>query len=128
MTHDWKLTPSFKPSEFACKCGQCGGEQRMDTEFMMLLQAMRDRVGPMVVTSGYRCALHPIEKAKKEPGTHARGLAADIRCTASFTRFKLIEAATACGMRGIGWADTFLHFDLYAGRPAAPRPAAWGYK
>ena len=127
MTHDWKLTPSFKPAEFACKCGQCGGEQHMDTEFMMLLQAMRDRVGPMVVTSGYRCPMHPIEKAKAEPGTHARGLAADIRCNDSFTRFKLIEAGMACGMRGIGWADTFMHFDLYAGRPAAPRPAAWSY-
>ena len=34
---------------------------------------------PLIVTSWYRCLNHPIEAAKRQPGVHACGIAADIR-------------------------------------------------
>jgi hypothetical protein len=65
---------NFSIEEFACK--HCG-ENKIEHELIDKLQLLRSDVGfPFKITSGYRCADHPIEKVKSEPGTHALGLAA----------------------------------------------------
>jgi zinc D-Ala-D-Ala carboxypeptidase len=123
--HDWKLTPSFKPAEMACKCGRCDGLHDMNADFMLALQAIRDQVGPLRVTSGYRCRQHPNEVQKIQPGSHAQGRAADIHCVDSLTRFTLVRLGIELGMTGIGIARTFIHLDN--GHANAPRPAIWEY-
>ena len=120
-----KLTPSFSVAEMACKCGQCDGLHDMDHDFMLTLQAMRDRIGPMPVVSGFRCPLHPDEAKKDKPGSHAQGRAADIRCVDSLTRFTLVRVGIELGMVGIGIARTFVHLDN--GHAHSPRPAIWEY-
>ena len=49
---------------------------------MEKVDELRDRCGfPFVITSGYRSPQHPIEAKKDVPGTHAQGIAADIKIT-----------------------------------------------
>ena len=50
------IIPNFSRSEMACRCG-CGHDE-MDQEFMRMLQSLRDEIGPMPVTSGFRCDAH----------------------------------------------------------------------
>jgi len=73
----WMVSKNFKVSEVACKhCGKNG----MSQEFVDLLQQFRDFLGaPVVITSGYRCELHPVEVTKKgRVGRHRMGVAVDI--------------------------------------------------
>ena len=127
MINDWKpeLTPSFTPSEMACRCSNCDGAAKMSHDFMMKLQAIRDDVWPLAITSGYRCPRHPEETRKANPGAHAQGKAADIGTTNSAQRFKILEAALKHGMIGIGTAKSFIHVD--DGHAYATRPAQWSY-
>lgn len=124
---DWnpQLTPSFSPSEMTCRCGRCNGEAKMDHEFMLKLQAVRDAVGPIAIISGYRCSEHPTEKRKANPGAHAQGRAADIGTSNAGQRFKILEAALKSGMIGVGTAKRFIHVD--DGHAHATRPAMWSY-
>jgi len=93
---------------------------------MAQLQALRDKVGrPLTVTSGYRCASHPVELRKTHLGAHAQGLAADIAISGATERYALIKAAIEVGMTGLGVASGFIHVD--AGHAYAARPAVWKY-
>ncbi len=120
-----ELTPSFSPSEMACKCGKCGGIADMDHFFMLSLQAMRDDIGPLTVTSGFRCPEHPEEKRKDKVGSHGQGLAADLKSSGGKRRFEIIQSAIKHGMIGIGVANSFIHVD--GGHKHAGRPATWKY-
>lgn len=108
----------FKPSEFACKCG-CGNlmlSQRLLDNLKKLRECL-DR--PLIITSGYRCPNHPIERRKIAaggmPGRHAEGLAADITLTGKFSLSMLRDAvAMYSAFRGIG-VDSFqkyIHVDV----------------
>jgi len=118
-------TPNFTRQEMACRCGQCGSRQDMDGAFMAKLQAMRTMLGPLTINCGFRCPLHPDERAKERPGSHAQGMAADIAVTHGTSRFDLVHAAMAVGMVGIGVGNGFIHVD--SGHDHAPRPALWKY-
>jgi len=52
----------------------------MDEAFLDRLQALRNKVGPLVISSGYRSVAHPVEVVKGKPGTHTMGRAVDIVC------------------------------------------------
>ena len=66
---------NFKEEEFACQ--HCG-KNNIDHLLIDKLQELRSDLGfSFVITSGYRCPDHPIEKKKSTPGAHALGLAAD---------------------------------------------------
>lgn len=123
---DAQLTRDFRASEFACShCGRAGIHQW----FVEHLQALRDYHNrPMVVTSGYRCELHHIERRKAKPGRHAEGIAADIRIVgvplltiwrslASFPQFTGI---------GVNRHADFIHIDARPLRPLGAR-VVWAY-
>ena len=58
---DWSLYKNFSKAEFDCT--HCGANQ-MTPAFMAKLQALRMAYGkPMRITSGFRCAQHPVEAA-----------------------------------------------------------------
>jgi len=92
-------------------CTHCG-ETGMDPEFMNWLDAVRHDCGfPMKVTSGYRCAEHPIEAAKIQPGAHSTGRAVDI-AVADAQAIKVIEKASKLGCTRVGVkANVFIHLD-----------------
>ena len=105
----------FELEEFNC---QHTGNNEMKPEFLEKLDALRHVCAfPFVITSGYRDPSHPIEAAKEIPGTHAQGIAADIRVVSSNKRFRLIKEALKLGFTGIGIDPAFIHLDIRASSP-----------
>ena len=120
---DWSVYKHFTRGEFACKCG-CGRAD-MQPLFLGRLQALRMIWGkPMIITSGYRCPDHPVEKAKASPGTHAQGIAADIGVSGA-DAVTLLRLALDANFTGIGVQQKgngrFLHLDI------REHPAIWSY-
>jgi len=119
---------NFSIEEFACK--HCG-ENKIEKELVDKLQLLRSDVGfPFKITSGYRCADHPIEKVKSEPGTHALGLAADVFLRGE-QALEVISKATDYGFTGIGINQKgnarFIHLDISKDSQGRPRPHVWSY-
>lgn len=117
------LTPNFSVDEFSCThCGIC----RAEMSFVRLVQQLRDELQrPLVVTSGFRCAAHPVERAKP-PGTfsaHTYGIAADIYCPDISLEALFRTVLGQPLFKGIGvspWQN-FIHID------ARSKPARWAY-
>ncbi|MGB1334266.1 MAG: hypothetical protein ACPG57_05130, partial [Porticoccaceae bacterium] len=65
---------------------------------------------------------HSIEKAKKSPGTHAQGIACDIKVDGGAQRYKIAQEAMSMGFNGIGIAKDFVHVDL-----RKTTPVLWSY-
>ncbi len=122
--------PNFTFNEMACThCGVCD----VDELFMDTLQLIRNELSTaMQITSGYRCADHPIEVLKAKPGSHEKGCAVDVACWGA-RAYRLLQAACKDDrMAGIGIhqspkapnAKRFLHLDQLV---ADYRPALWSY-
>ena len=111
----------FTREEFDC---QVSGTNNMELEFLQKLDELRAYCGfPFVITSGYRHpTMHPIENKKDVPGTHAQGIAADIKITNAADRLKLVNAALKLGFTGIGVASDFIHVDT-----RGTTPVMWTY-
>lgn len=100
----------FHYGEFSCP--HCGANE-MDGDFLEMLDAVREEAGiPFVITSGFRCKEHNEAVGGKATSSHLRGLAADIACSTSGDRWKIVAAAIECGIPRIGIADTFIHLDM----------------
>ena len=100
---------NFNLDEFACR--HCG-KNLISHNLVDKLQSLRTELGfPFVITSGYGSPSHPIEARKEIPGTHAQGIAADIKATNSAQRYTLIRTALEHGFTGIGVASDFIHVD-----------------
>lgn len=69
------LSRNFSRSEFACP--HCG-EVEIDPLLVATLQRIRDKAGPVVVTSGYRCPVHNEAVGGVRNSQHIYGRAADI--------------------------------------------------
>jgi uncharacterized protein YcbK (DUF882 family) len=125
---DWSIYPNFTKAEFDCKET---GTNKMDSEFMAKLQAIRSEYGMALrITSGYRSPLHSIEKKKDSPGAHSSGRAADISINGK-AAYKLLELAIKHGMTGIGiqqkGASRFIHLDDIENGGKFPRPTIFSY-
>jgi uncharacterized protein YcbK (DUF882 family) len=107
----------FKRSDFNC---QETGENEMNEDFLIKLDDLRHECGfPFFITSGYRDKTHSIEAAKKNPGTHAQGIAADIKVNSGAEAFAILEKAPAMGFTGIGLHHNFVHLDIRKSVPVA---------
>ena len=125
---DWDNYANFFRPEFACS--HCGRAE-MQEVFMDNLQALRDEYGKgMTITSGFRCAQHPIEANKSKPGAHTTGMAADIAVQGK-DAYELLALAFEHGFSGIGVQQKgdkrFIHLDLLAEADGYPRPWVWSY-
>jgi len=99
----------FKLEDFDC---QETGDNEMDVEFIHKLDQLREACGfPFIITSGFRSKDHSIEKRKEKAGTHAQGIAADIRARNGNERYKIVQEAIKLGFTGVGIARTFIHVD-----------------
>jgi zinc D-Ala-D-Ala carboxypeptidase len=123
--------PNFVIHEISCThCEQTV----LDPTAMDKLQRLRNDIGPISLTSAYRCPDHPVEQAKtKGPGSHSLGKAFDVPCRGELA-FDILKAALSIGFTGIGIAQTgdhnrFLHLDCidHLDQFHAPRPAIWSY-
>jgi len=110
----------FKLEDFNC---QETDENDMDFNFIKRLDNLRNACGfPFVITSGYRSPNHSIEAAKVNPGTHAQGIAVDIKVSGGSQRMRLVKQALALGFTGVGVAKGFVHVDA-----RQTMPVLWCY-
>ena len=95
---------------------------------MNLIQKARDDLGPLSITSGYRCSDHNDKVSSTGPtGPHTTGMAADISVKDSQHRKKLITYF-ANKVTGLGIAKSFIHIDLLnSDRGFTMRPNCWVY-
>lgn len=123
------MTKYFQYSEFDSPLQQ-GSGQLMDKEFLAMLNNARHIAQiPFVITSGFRIEqdIERLEKAGykvSRNSSHLKGVAADIACTDSVTRFKIIDALLKAGFTRIGIAKTFIHVDSDSEKPAN---VIWSY-
>lgn len=114
----------FTREEFAC---QYTGENEISDRLLLKLDLLRARCGfPFVITSGYRSEDHPIEAKKEKAGTHAQGIAADIKVNSGVQRFRIVEEAIKMGFSGIGVARDFVHVDIRC-LDGNESPVMWTY-
>lgn len=107
MSHSSKY---FSRGEFAC---QYTGENEIKDDLIKKLDLLRAACGfPFIITSGYRSPTHPIEAKKEKAGTHAQGIAADIKVSGGNQRYTIVKHAIALGFNGIGVASNFIHVDI----------------
>ena len=120
---DWQ---NFSPDEV--KCQHCG-ELKIDEELMDLIQDARETLGPLRITSGYRCPEHNSNVSKKTGlnGPHTTGKALDIGTNSSQQRKELIDYF-ATKVSGLGIAKSFIHIDLLTDDDGFDaRPNCWTY-
>jgi uncharacterized protein YcbK (DUF882 family) len=89
------------------------------------LDDIRHRVGrPLTLSSACRCPKHNRNEGGKPDSAHVSGLAADIKYSGSAERFEILDALFFLGVKRIGIAKTFIHFDL---DDTKPPKVAWLY-
>ena len=116
----WDDIRYFKPKEFLCSC--CG-EEHMEESFVRILDELRSRsMTPLKVSSGWRCPKH--DEEIHGSGNHPTGLAADIACWSSGTRYILLRNALSLSIPRIGIGKGFIHLDT---NPDKPRFVTWLY-
>jgi hypothetical protein len=102
-----------------------GSGALMDETFLSMLDEARHIAQiPFKINSGYRTK----ERNKKIGGvkssSHLKGLAADIHCVDSNSRFIIVNALIDAGFTRIGIAKTFIHCDISINKP---RQVIWVY-
>ena len=113
----------FKLDEFASP-DEKGSGGNMDIGFLQMLDNARGIADiPFKINSGYRTAKHNKKVGGKKGSSHLQGFAADIACTDSNTRQKIVSSLIKAGFSRIGIADTFIHCDNDGNK----NPAIWLY-
>lgn len=110
---------NFTWVEFGCRCGLCGTNfspsvKRQLGRLAVALQALRDKAGPIRITSGYRCPRHNTAVGGVKDSQHVLGMAADI-VSRTLTPEKLAELAAtipALAQGGIGIYPSWVHVDV----------------
>jgi uncharacterized protein YcbK (DUF882 family) len=103
-----------------------GSGKNMDADFMQLLDRARTEAGiPFKINSGYRTESHNAKVGGKpktnssKGSSHMYGLAADIGCTDSVTRQKILTALIKVGFTRAGIGLSFVHVDYDNSKPNA---------
>lgn len=114
----------FNYSEFDSPDAPGSGEQKMDEQFLRMLDNCRANAGiPFSITSGYRTVAHNTTVGGVPNSSHVHGYAADIACNSSYERGLIISSAVFAGFTRIGIAKTFIHVDNDPNKG----PAMWVY-
>jgi hypothetical protein len=112
-----QITPHFSSSEF--RCTHQGGNFRISTELVQMLEQLRARWGrPIVVDSGYRTPTYNATLSGAAANSyHLRGMAADIHIS-GVSVAEIDNAAADLGFGGRGrYKNGFNHLDVGRTRP-----------
>lgn len=104
-----KISKNFSRIEFACKCG-CG-QDTVDSELLNILQSVRDKFGPVVITSANRCEAHNAKEGGSKNSQHLRSRAADIQLRNVAYQDVVDFIAEKFPNTGIGTYSGFIHVD-----------------
>ena len=90
-----------------------GSGALMDCDFLEKLERAREIADiPFKINSGYRTIEHNSTlKDSKPNSSHLKGLAVDISCTDSRSRFFIVTSLLEAGFTRIGVGKTFIHVD-----------------
>lgn len=93
---DEQLTPHFKRSEFACKCGgkYCNPRyMNPDPRLVDMCEVIREYVDtPIRISSGCRCNTWNKQQGGVDSSAHCYGFAADLHCSIGSEKlFKAIQ-------------------------------------
>lgn len=115
----------FSFRELSCKCPVCKGVKphQCSQEALDALDKLRETYGsPLILNSAYRCPMHPVEVSKVKPGTHAQGIAFDIRVSDGAMAYRIMQIAFDQGWSGIALGKGFVHVDY-----RTTTPVTWRY-
>ena len=107
-----------------------GSGMQMERDFLRKLDKAREIADiSFRINSGYRTAEHNAEIYRKLGRTeikssHMGGWAADIACTTSIARHKIISALLEAGFNRLGISGRFIHVDCDPDKPAG---VIWTY-
>ena len=123
---DWKEKwKNFNLDEFKCKCG-CD-HVSVNSDLLDLLQTARDVIGPITITSAYRCPEHNNSVSSTGlSGPHTTSKAVDLHVSNSQHRKTIIDYFTN-KVTGLGIAKTFIHIDIISPEELTHRPNCWIY-
>ena len=123
---DWKEKwVNFSLDEFKCQCG-CGYVS-VHSDLLDLLQIARNVLGPITITSAYRCPDHNDKVSSTGlSGPHTTSKACDIHVSNSQHRKLLIDYFTN-KVTGLGIAKSFIHIDIISPEELPHRPNCWLY-
>lgn len=111
-----RVSKNFSSREFDCKCKLKSCEETLiDTDHVIRLQILRNLVGPLKVTSAYRCTEHNRNVGGGTRSQHLLGTATDLQPLKT-TLSKLFKMAKIIDFPGIGDYPTFVHTDSRDGR------------
>lgn len=102
-----QLTKNFSADEFKCSCSDCSSFV-IDHDHVNKLQALRDSVGAIHITSAYRCPSHNAAVGGVPNSRHLKGDATDIY-SATLSSYSL--AGKCKHFDGLGRYNTFVHVD-----------------
>ncbi|MBT9168381.1 MAG: Zinc D-Ala-D-Ala carboxypeptidase [Syntrophomonadaceae bacterium] len=109
------ITPHFKWSEFASRCGAPTPTELKPNirEVARRLELLRARLGnvPIIVLSGYRSPAHNRAVGGVRNSFHLRGMAADVRVR-GFTPTQVAHAGREVGFTWYKIYETFTHLDI----------------
>jgi uncharacterized protein YcbK (DUF882 family) len=89
-----------------------GSGQLMDETFLYMLDEARHIANiPFKINSGYRTKEHNKKVGGVKSSSHLKGVAADISCVDSRSRFIILNALQQAGFNRIGIAKSFIHVD-----------------
>ena len=90
----------------------------LDPVLVAKLNQARQLAGvPFVVNCGYRSPEHNAEIGGVEDSAHTKGLAVDLACLDSSTRFNIVKGALMSGFRRVEVADKHIHLDIDSTKP-----------
>lgn len=78
---------------------------------------------PYVITCAYRSVAWDKARGRSGQSSHCKGLALDIKAIEHHYRLRLITALIECGVKRIGIAKNFIHFDVDPDKA----PSLWLY-
>jgi len=103
-----------------------GSGQFMDETFLSMLDEARNEANiPFKINSGYRTIKHNKKIGGVKSSSHLKGLAVDIKCIDSRSRFIIVNSLINAGFTRIGIAKTFIHVDCDIDKSAQ---VIWMYK
>jgi len=115
--HFKRLSAHFRAGEFACR--HCG-VYRIDTRLVDSLERLRGVIGPVAVTSGYRCAVHNARVGGAQSSRHLISDAADIVTVDHVPVLDVVRHAVrlfdGVGVYLTSAGSAFLHVDMFTGR------------
>lgn len=111
----WAEIRYFRPEEFACKCGACGGYPvQMEEAAVRAAETVREHFGaPVTVSSGLRCKAHNANVGGVANSRHLLGKAVDFRVAGKTAAQTLAYVRTLPGIRYAYAIDgQFVHMDV----------------